>query len=343
MIAVLQKKQGLKMKWCEIFKTGVHKDSNGNERVWTVDDLKTIKENFENKNPDVPICCGHPKTNSPAYGWVEKLKIAGNSLYAAYKDVQNEFKEAANKGLFKTRSISLTPDLILRHVAFLGGQAPAIKGLEQFCFNDETENEIVIDFQAGSAGLEFGSNINKLDQVDVTEGVYMTEEDLQKQVEAKEAEIKAKEEELNQKQEEIKNLETKIAENEKEKQQKEFSDFCENAIKEGHLLPSQKQSVINIFEACSAYSPFEFSDENGNKTEKTAIDMFKEFVGGLKQMNFEEIATQKNVSNNSNNIDFQDVESIKNAIIEVQAEYKQKGINLQSSEAMDIVRKRGDK
>ena len=60
-------------------------------------------------------------------------------------------------------------------------------------------------------------------------------------------------------------------------------------------------------------------------------------------MNFEEIATQNKVNNNSNNIDFQDVESIKNAIIEVQAEYKQKGIELQSSEAMDIVRKRGDK
>ncbi len=327
------------MKWCEIFKTGVHKDSNGNERVWTIDDLKTIKENFENKNPDVPICCGHPKTNSPAYGWVENLKIVGNSLYAAYKDVQNEFKEAANKGLFKTRSISLTPDLILRHVAFLGGQAPAIKGLEQFCFNDETENEIVIDFK-----YEFAEKSEpEMEQTNQKKGVYMTEEDLQKQVEAKEAEIKAKEEELNQKQEEIKNLETKIAENEKEKQQKEFSDFCENAIKEGHLLPSQKQSVINILEACNAYSPFEFSDETGKKTEKTAAEMLKEFISGLTQMNFEEIATHKKADNNSNNIDFQDVESIKNAIIEVQAEYKQKGIDLQSSEAMDIVKKRGDK
>ena len=78
-------------------------------------------------------------------------------------------------------------------------------------------------------------------------------------------------------------------------------------------------------------------------TDEEYAEMLKEFIGGLTQMNFEEIATQKNVSNNSNNIDFQDVESIKNAIIEVQAEYKQKGINLQSSEAMDIVRKRGDK
>ena len=262
------------MKWCEIFKTGVHKDSNGNERVWTLDDLKTIKENFENKNPDVPICCGHPKTNSPAYGWVENLKIAGNSLYAAYKDVQNEFKEAANKGLFKTRSISLTPDLILRHVAFLGGQAPAIKGLEQFCFNDETENEIVIDFK-----YEFAEKSEpETEQTNQKKGVNMTEEELKtgkagsKSEQNIENEDKIKDE-LAKKDEKIKALETKIAENEKEKQQKEFSDFCENAIKEGHLLPSQKQSVINILEACNAYSPFEFSDENGEKTKKTAAEM----------------------------------------------------------------------
>ncbi|MGN0015236.1 MAG: hypothetical protein ACI37T_07460, partial [Candidatus Gastranaerophilaceae bacterium] len=100
-------------KWCEIFKTGVHTDSKGNAKYWTIDDLKKIESNFNEKNNDVPICCGHPKTNSPAYGWVDKLKIAGESLYAAYKNVQPEFKEAVQKGLFKTRSISLTPDLVL--------------------------------------------------------------------------------------------------------------------------------------------------------------------------------------------------------------------------------------
>ena len=190
--------------------------------------------------------------------------------------------------------------------------------------------------EAGRAGSEFGSNINTSDQIlKANSASSKSEQDNEKEDKFKD--------ELAKKEEQIKTLKAKIAENEKEKQQKEFSDFCENAIKEGHLLPSQKQSVINIFEACSAYSPFEFSDENGNKTEKTAAEMLKEFVCGLKQMNFEEIATQKNIDNHSNNIDFQDVDSIKNAIIEVQAEYKQKGIDLQSSEAMDIIKKRGDK
>lgn len=134
------------MKWCEIFRTGKHTDSKGNTREWAAEDLDKICTNFETKNPDVPICVGHPKTNSPAYGWIDKLKTEGGKLYASFKDVQPEFQEAVKKGLFKTRSISLTSDLIPRHIAFLGAQAPAIKGMEQFCFESECENDIVIDF-----------------------------------------------------------------------------------------------------------------------------------------------------------------------------------------------------
>ena len=33
---------------------------------------------------------GHPKTNEPAYGWVEKLKREGGCLYAKYKDVADD-------------------------------------------------------------------------------------------------------------------------------------------------------------------------------------------------------------------------------------------------------------
>lgn len=140
------------MKWCEIFTTGVHTDSKGRKKNWTRTDLEKIKENFEKVNPDVPICCGHPQSNSPAYGWWDSLKIVDDAvknisrLFVSYKDVQPEFEEAVKKGLFKTRSLSLTEDLVPRHIAFLGAQAPAIKGMEQFCFEAETENDIIIDF-----------------------------------------------------------------------------------------------------------------------------------------------------------------------------------------------------
>ena len=292
-------------KWCEIFKTGIHTDSNGNTRNWTIDDLKKIEENFKNKNNDVPICIGHPKTNSPAYGWIDKLKLAGESLFAAYKNVQPEFKEAVQKGLFKTRSISLTPDLVLRHVAFLGGQAPAIKGLEQFCFqNDNLTDEIIISFEDTNMELQNQS----------------TDEDMKKELEEKEKIIKELESEL-----------------EKEKQKKltkEFEDFCNDAIKNGNILPSEKNSVLNILQFCGNET---INFEDGNS--KSVGQIFKSFINGLKRIDFNEIATFKTVVKSLNTVDFQSTESIQKGIIEVQSEYKNKGINLMPYEALAILKK----
>ena len=42
-----------------------------------------------------------------------------------------------NKGFIKKRSISLDKDGKLRHVGFLGGAAPAVKGLADIQFSSE--------------------------------------------------------------------------------------------------------------------------------------------------------------------------------------------------------------
>lgn len=293
------------MKWCEIFRTGNHTDSNGNEKVWTIEDLKTIEQNFNEKNNEVPICCGHPKTNSPAYGWIDKLKIAGESLYAAYKDVQPEFQEAVRKGLFKTRSISLTPDLTLRHVAFLGGQAPAIKGLEQFCFAaPSADTDIFIDFQD-----------KQNDEGD------LMDEKLQS--------------ELKEKGKKIAELEAALEKERQEKKSKEFSDFCEYAIAKGNILPTEKDSVMSILQACSNET-INFSDGG----EKPAEEVFKSFISGIKRIDFEETATQDKVNLSCDTVDFSDAESIRQGIILVQNEYRKKGVNLTSQQALEILEKK---
>lgn len=314
------------MKWCEIFKTGEHTDSKGNKKIWTFDDLMKIKNNFKNKNNEVPVCCGHPKSNSPAYGWIDDLKIAGNSLYASYKGVQKEFKEAVNKGLFKTRSISLTPDLVLRHVAFLGGQTPAIKGLEKFCFSD-CEDEIIINFE------EMKEEPMSCNQEPTAEGGALPSA-LSNIKGEKDVETEQLKSELSKKDKRIAELEAQLKKHEKEKLLKEFQEFCDGAVAAGHILPSQKDDVISILEACNAYEAFEFSDGES----KTAVKMFKDFVSGLKQFSFEEIADKNKVKQSGNAIDFEDVNSITNGIIEIQQEYKKKGIELSSEKALKILK-----
>lgn len=285
------------MHWCQIFKIGTHKDSRGNEKTWTNEDLEKIKLNFENNNQDVPICCGHPKTNAPAYGWVEKLKIENGKLYASYKNVQEEFKKAVNKGLFKTRSISLTPDLMLRHIAFLGAQPPAIKGMEQFCF-EENENDIVINFQENEEKME---------------------EKLQKT-----------EQELNEALAENQKLKEQLQHQQDEKTNKEFEDFCEKAIEKGCILPSHKNNVMEVLKTLSVC---EYDFEDG-ENKKAPIETFKELIDSLHAMEFSEIATKNKVQENKE-IDFSDSNAVKNAILETQNEYSQKGIKLSATEAYE--------
>ena len=282
------------MKWCEIFRTGKHTDSMGKTKEWTKSDLETICSNFETKNPDVPICVGHPKTNSPAYGWIDKLRIEGEKLYASFKDVQPEFQEAVKKGLYKTRSISLTKDLIPRHIAFLGGQAPAIKGMEQFCFQTDIneENDIIIDFN---------------------EGEEMTEE-LKEQLAAKDAELEATKKELQEvRQEALK---------------KEFEDFCDAAISEGNILPAQRDNVLNLLFANTDTS-INFDDGSS----KSSNEVFKEFVKSLHQMDFQEVGNENNLTEEKE-IDFSDAEDVQVHIKAIQKEYEDKGMELNPAQAL---------
>ena len=135
------------MKWCEIFRAGTHIDHNGKKVTVTTADIDKIISNFNEKNPDVPLVIGHPKVNSPAYGWVDKLKREGKTLLATFKDVSVEFAEWVNQGLYKTRSISLYEDNTLRHIGWLGAQPPAIKGLASYQFAENEEIQI-FDFSS---------------------------------------------------------------------------------------------------------------------------------------------------------------------------------------------------
>jgi len=122
--------------WVEVFKTGKWIDSQGREREWTEDDLDRIVEKYDPEYHEAPVVIGHPKDDSPAYGWVEKLEKRGKSLWAKIKPTVKEFMDWVKSGIYKKVSISLYPDLVLRHIGFLGGMPPAIKGLKPAQFSD---------------------------------------------------------------------------------------------------------------------------------------------------------------------------------------------------------------
>ena len=91
----------------EVFRAGKQTDSAGNVREWTESDLDSIASKYNPAEHEAPVVIGHPKDNSPAFGWVESLQRNGDTLIASLKDLSDGFVDAWKAGHYKKRSISL--------------------------------------------------------------------------------------------------------------------------------------------------------------------------------------------------------------------------------------------
>ncbi|MBW4668428.1 MAG: hypothetical protein KME60_13620 [Cyanomargarita calcarea GSE-NOS-MK-12-04C] len=141
----------------EIFAAGKHTSSNGADLVFSTSELDAIASSYNPTLFDAPAVVGHPRDNSPAYGWVESVRREGNKLIAKLNQVDTDFQEAVRAGCYKKISASFySPDssanpnpgsYYLRHVGFLGGMAPAVKGLKSVAFAEGKEG--VVEFCSG--------------------------------------------------------------------------------------------------------------------------------------------------------------------------------------------------
>lgn len=148
----------------EIMKAGTHVSEDGRAFTFTDADLRTIAENYDPALFEAPLVVGHPKTEDPAYGWVETLSVHDGSLYAVPKQVEPQFAEMVNAGSYKKISPSIyLPDtpgnpkkgaLYVKHIGFLGGAAPSIKGMRAASFNEaDGDGEPAACFSMPLSGL----------------------------------------------------------------------------------------------------------------------------------------------------------------------------------------------
>ncbi len=141
-----QHERHTRMKWIPIFKTGTHTSMGGSTRTYSEADLDNMvtlyNEQPENDKRLAPHVLGHPTTDAPSYGWVRQLQRVGDMLYAACDQMNEQFVEAVNKGMYKFRSASFYNDGRLRHVGWLGGTQPAIAGLGEVHFASDEDTDV---------------------------------------------------------------------------------------------------------------------------------------------------------------------------------------------------------
>lgn len=120
-----------------VLKTGRYTDMTG--RVYDI--TQQILEDIAAHTPknSTPLVKGHPASDAPAMGWVEKLSASRGILWAKFRDINPEFAEEVKAEAFKNVSASFylpftqgnpkQGHYCLRHVGALGASRPAIPEL----------------------------------------------------------------------------------------------------------------------------------------------------------------------------------------------------------------------
>ncbi len=135
--------------WIQIFRAGDYRGQG--KGVITREDLDRVVRNYNPSFHEAPVTVGHPADNLPAFGWVDRLAVDGDVLLAKEKQVDPQFAELRQAGRYKKRSASFYTDgsgkvTGLRHVAYLGAQPPAVKGLQDVKFDDNGREFIELNF-----------------------------------------------------------------------------------------------------------------------------------------------------------------------------------------------------
>ncbi len=148
----------------EVFRPGTFRALNGQEAAYSPDDVAALAESYDPQAAPAPVVVGHPKTDSPAYGWVKRLvwDAEAERLYADIGDIAPEFEQAVKAGRYRRISIALFPPSAaanprpgkpyLKHVGFLGGAAPAVPGLKPVALAGGDE-AVVIEMADPDVGL----------------------------------------------------------------------------------------------------------------------------------------------------------------------------------------------
>jgi len=252
----------------EIFKTGSHISDKGITKDYSLDDLNFIADSYNPEDDEAPIVIGHPVDSSPAFGWVSSLEVTEDGkLVADVPDdkLQPDFLDSLKQGLYKKRSISLTSDGKLRHVGFLGGAAPAVKGLADIQFSQPSSS--VFEFE-----LEHKSN-EELNSLSLKVDELKTSLDT---LSLNYSESSSTKERLNDVLSQVNSLRSKITQN-------ELSNYLDDKVSSGNLTPAIKDKLLNVSSFItsqnfsSAFSETKFQSDVNNLI-KDLSDSFPQII-----------------------------------------------------------------
>ena len=91
-----------------IFRAGTHTPMHGTAMKFSAADLGQMVSGYNSAKHSAPIVIGHPQTDAPAHGWIEKLSVNKGTLFATPSEVSPSPASRTREGVPKCRQISFT-------------------------------------------------------------------------------------------------------------------------------------------------------------------------------------------------------------------------------------------
>jgi hypothetical protein len=263
-----------------IIRVGKFVDKAGKEHDFTQEKLKTIANNYsfsgqEDASPDI---ISHDD-KSPRVGFIRKVYVGddGNSLFAE-SEIHDDFAQAIGEGFYPSVSVRLNKDETkIQHIAHLGKEKPAIKGLGLPIF-DFADGEDFVDF--AEVNLDLLEQVTDIWAKEVRDALWKIQDQQRTMFDAiKNALGENKQpdgrsplasfsEADSGRDEEVKLLKEENAKLRSEfaaLKEKEAADFAEGLIASGKILPRQKALVVKDYLTSTESANFaEFKAEYEN-------------------------------------------------------------------------------
>jgi len=131
------------MKRIQIFKAGTHKTVSGQDYTFSRANLIATAAAYDPSRYTAPLVLGHPLMDSPAYGRVTGLQVAGDALFAEVQPSPDLEQKVRDGNYISVSAMFYKPDQAgnpspgvwaLKHVGFLGANPPAVKGMQAPAF-----------------------------------------------------------------------------------------------------------------------------------------------------------------------------------------------------------------
>lgn len=232
-----------------------HTSVNGRVATFSEADVKAIAEGYDPQNYEAPVVIGHPKTDAPAWGWVKALRFVDGALKAVLHRVSPEFAAMVKDGKFRNRSVALyAPEAP-------GNPTPGKAALKHLGFLGATPPAV-----KGLKPLAFADD----DQADAFEFADPAGESVE--TAAMRAELEALR---------------------AEKRGREIGAVVDELVREGRLLPREREGVTAFMDAVagSGVDEFEFADPAGQVVTKAPLEFLTQFFRNRpKIVEFGEIA-----------------------------------------------------